>query len=262
MFISEADILEQDVSLVQIQLFDVTLANTKNQGKARMMCYARSNLPFKLVRIQDSDLEVIALDIGNQRIVGLYKPFKLKEGVKMVDYFNRIMKCLGDLSKTDKIVTVGGDFNVDLNKPSPSLDKLEEWSIQSGLDNLVDKSMITRLRVVTLTDTIRVETSAIDHVYTSDNYFLKLEPSISDHLFLIVESHSRQTADKKVKNWVRDWRAYDKDSARTALSKHLEQISTKTLSVDELTAVFKATLDEIAPMRVVKAKNDCEIIST
>ncbi len=82
---------------------------------------------------------------------------------------------------------LGGDFNIDLNKPSNDLNQLEDLVLASGLTQLVEQGLTTRLRIVHTVNGIRVESSALDHIYSSEsNLKLTLTNSISDHVFVQV----------------------------------------------------------------------------
>ncbi len=62
-FISEADIYEFDLNLVQIRGYECILANTKRNGKGRVVCYVQSNIPCSIVPVDDDLLDVIAITI-------------------------------------------------------------------------------------------------------------------------------------------------------------------------------------------------------
>ena len=64
-FISEADLKEQDLDLVKIPGFDIILSNTcKGEfKKSRMIGYVRSNETYKSVTILTNQLDVVAIDI-------------------------------------------------------------------------------------------------------------------------------------------------------------------------------------------------------
>ena len=260
-FISEADIESFDLDVVRVKDYDTVVPDSIKDRKARTLCYIKNDITYKKLSCH-SDLDLISIDIGNERIVGLYKGFKLPPGVKPKSFFETIITALKALSATDKFITVGGDFNIDLNKKTANLAELEKWSIESGLNQLVNS--FTRERVVTLMDgSTRFERSAIDHLYTNnDHYSLTTESSISDHHVLIV-SHATPRQGQKKKFLVRDWREYNKLDVEILLIDKLQQISTpsSSLNLETLQEIYKNILDEVAPLRVIRTKEH-QIINT
>jgi hypothetical protein len=149
------------------------------------MCYVSSTLSYQIAKINNDTLDIIAIDSGNYRLIGLYKPFKLPVGITNKIYFNSIIDCLSSLTSTNRQLVIGGDFNVNLAKTSWELDQLDNWSINAGLSQMVDKTNVTRVRIVSIDGNVRLESSAIDHVYTNvSKATLSFESSISDHLHL------------------------------------------------------------------------------
>lgn len=261
MFISESDIVEQDLNLVQIPGFDILMSSSLR--KARTMCYVSSKLSYRKIKLNHEDLDVVAIDISNERYVGLYRPFKMPPNHKPASYFNELISYLKEVSKTDKRLIIGGDFNVDLNKSSHESGVLEDWAINSGLQNLVEKNVFTRLRIVKRDNKTVLEASTIDHIYSNNNMTLTLMSSISDHLFLVAERPDGivDPRAKKKKTIVRDWRFYEKDEVNLVFSENMAQISTDSPTLEQLTHVYNTTLNEVAPLRVVKYKEN-EVISS
>ena len=136
-FVSESEISQHDLGIVQIQGYDLLTANTLNSNsKARLACYIKSEVRYKLLIIDDK-LDILGLDIGGLRVIGVYKPFKLPEHSNRISFFDSIIRTLQKLCQTDKQLLVGGDFNVDLLKKSSNLNDLQNWAINNGLTQLV-----------------------------------------------------------------------------------------------------------------------------
>jgi len=261
-FISEAELSFNDLNIVRLKGYELEVAKSINHGKARMACYIKSSINYKIIKIADETLDIIAIETKQDRLVGVYKGFKLPTGKDRVSFFDSIVATLVSVSKTNKLLTVGGDFNVDLLTPSANLAELERWSINRGLTQLVDK--VTRERVVQLTaQTVRVEQSAIDHVYTNTDLKLTIQSSISDHSSLHLTSTCKPKQ-RRTKLLIRDWRHYSKDLVNKTINGKMHQISTSSceLSFDDVSLLYQGALDDIAPYRVVKVHSENEFIST
>ncbi len=219
-FVSESEVSQWDVEILKIPGFDLITANTLSlETKSRVCCYVHSTLRYKQVKIKEN-LDVIALDIENYRIIGLYRPFKLPTNTNRVSFFHSFIECLTDLSRTGRNIIVGGDLNVDLHKRSANLDHLHNWSTEFGLDQLV--SNYTWRRIVLG----EIQTSAIDHLYTNDPKIqLKQLCSISDHDILLVSKEFPKVERKKIVQ--RDWRPYSSERLNEEIQTGIEKMSIK-----------------------------------
>jgi hypothetical protein len=180
-------------------------------------------------------------------VVGVYRGFKLPPGKNRISFFNSIITSLTKLCQTNKLLTVGGDFNVDLLKRSSNLHDLDNWAIRYGLDQIITE--ITRQRVVQTKDGYRVESSIIDHLYTNaKDWCLNLIPSVSDHNMIEVTRKLPSNSTRQ-KLQVRDWRNYSKDLANSTLNNNMNQISDLTTDYRVIVELYNETLNEIAPIR-------------
>lgn len=144
-------------------------------------------------------------------------------------------------------------------KKSANLNDLDNWSIQAGLTQLVTSE--TRQRLVQTSSGPRVESSAIDHVYTNVKIWnLNIEPSVSDHHIIELSRPSPISKPKREKILVRDWRNYKVDSVNAILNTKMHQMSTDFLNLEKVQELYSKTLDEIAPIRVIRIKEG-QIIS-
>lgn len=262
-FISEAEIHERDLDVVKIKGYEVVKTLTEQNQKSRIIAYISQKFPFKQLKVH-LGIDIIGVDINSTRYIGIYKGFKLPPGFSAKSFFKTIVETLKTLTKTNKMIIVGGDLNIDLFRKTSNLDDIERWSMEAGLQQLVQS--YTRERIVTLKDgKIRIEKSAIDHLYTNDNKItLTLESSISDHVILIAERPTlHDNKGTKTKFLVRDWRNYSKDLARESIDNKLNQISTNQLdlSLDNIKEIYSDVLEEIAPYRVIRTKDD-QIVNT
>jgi exonuclease III len=147
-FISEAEIKDHDLDIVKIRNYDLVVANTIKNGSSRVACFIKSDINYRVIKVKDESVDIIAIETNFDRLIGLYRGFKLPVGASRVSFFDSIITQLKALSKTCKRLTIGGDFNVDLFKPSSNLNDLDNWSMEMGLDQLVRE--LTRKRLVHL----------------------------------------------------------------------------------------------------------------
>jgi len=254
MFISESEVMEKDVNLLNIRGYELCVAATiKGEfAVARAACFVRSDLKFKQIKT-DPKLDIVALDIGENRLIGIYKGFKLPTGFTKKTYTNFFLNKLAFLSRSNKNVCIGGDFNIDISKNCPASEDLETWAIDAGLIQLVDQ--VTRQRAVCLENgQIRIEKSVIDHVYTNwlDSE-INYVNSISDHMILIVQLVNLKLPGTTKEGFlVRDWRNYQASEVHDILLGAKDQMSIQ--SFNDLSIVLRNTLDQVAPMRMVKVR--------
>jgi len=254
MFIAESEVNEWDLSLINIKGFDVVAANSiKGEfGTARMLCYVRTGFKMKILKV-DPRLDMVALDIGNCRFVGVYKGFKRPDQLTRQEFFDLHIRELKKLSRVNKQLMIGGDFNVDLFRDSRELDDLDEWSIEAGLLQLVEHE--TRWRSVTMSDgTVRVEKSAIDHIYSNiENCKLEMSNSISDHLILKVElPEGHLVRPKREKFTVRDWRNYEEEQVHHCVTNLMT--GSHAPNFEMLSKGLAGIVDKVAPLKVIKVK--------
>jgi len=177
LFIFEAEVKPDDISVLQIEGYDLIVSNTISGDfkKARTVCFIKNDLPYKVLKVEGDA----------HRFIGLYRGFKLHMNESQNSYFFKMLGIITKLSQTNKQIFIGGDFNVDLFRKSNLLDHLENWAFNMGLNQLINN--YTRDRVVNKDDgSISHEQSAIDHFYSnSDDVKLYLENSVSDHKILL-----------------------------------------------------------------------------
>jgi exonuclease III len=252
-FISESEVLEGDLGILKIDGYDLINSNTLDI-KSRLSCYIHNTIRYKRVKIDDK-IDMIALDIEDFRVIGLYRPFKLPPNSNRIPFFQSIIQNLYKLASTDRQLVIGGDFNVDLDKKSSNLSDLQNWSIKSGLQQLVVKKAWQR--VVSGT----VQTSSIDHVYTNNlNISLTQVPSVSDHDLLLLSKEFERVIRTKIIQ--RDWRGYSKETVNEELNKKMSQMSITSdqLDYDSLVVVLNDLKDILAPKRVIRVR-DGQVIS-
>lgn len=254
LFISESEMSSWETQMFAVSNYDLLTANTISKGKSRIVCYIHSSIKYKQVPIGSPDLDIIAVDIGGYRVVGLYRPFKLPPNCPRVSFFQSIVNTLKVLSHTDKQLLIGGDFNVDLFKPSSNLNDLHNWSITFGLQQLVQTNTWRRIVLN------EIKQSAIDHIYASEELSINIIPSVSDHDMIVVFKEFETTERKKV--WIRDWRGYNKDLMNNEFNTKLSQMSITSdqLNYNEFSKIVLEIVDVLAPKRVIRIK-DNQIVS-
>ena len=106
---------------------------------SRTACYIEKNSDFKLT-FSGKGCEVISIENKTQKIIGVYRPFKLGENETLVGNFEKLMTCLDMECRTQKTVVIAGDFNIDLARSTDPrytnismVRKLEHWAINHGL---------------------------------------------------------------------------------------------------------------------------------
>lgn len=252
LFVSESEVTDKDLGILTISGYDlITTPSVSKGGKSRIACYIKNGIKYKQLKV-DADLDIIALDVGDSRIVGLYRGFKLIEGETRSSFFNTIIKNLYELSRTDLHLLIGGDFNVDLFKKTANLNDLQNWAIDCGLIQLTDK--YTWRRVISNV----IHESALDHIYTSENNLVSNHiTSVSDHDILAVSKII--THDHRQKLELRDWRGYSQEKAHKLLNEEMVKMGTE-IGVAELTKIMNMILNELAPKRILRVK-PTEIVS-
>lgn len=79
----------------------------------RTACYFKKDVNIKISNRGEGN-DVISLDLGKYKILGVYRPFKLNENETLPEKFDKLMNYLENECKTTKEVIVAGDFNIDL----------------------------------------------------------------------------------------------------------------------------------------------------
>lgn len=167
LFIAEADKREHQLSLIQIEGYSIITALTLAEGKSRVIGYINNSITnFKQIKISDPFVDIVGIDVSGYRFIGVYKGFKTPGNETLSSYFEKYMKELNKITKTERKVLIGGDFNVNLNHDTANKKDLDEWSTRTGLSQLITMNTQRRLVNLTMNET-RIEESLIDHVYSN-----------------------------------------------------------------------------------------------
>jgi hypothetical protein len=175
------------------------------------------------------------------------------------------MEALSQVCANEKHVYIGGDFNINLNRPSPDSNRLQQWQEEFALHQMISSN--TWSRIHTFSDgRVELRKSRIDHLYTSDKFCkVKVEDKwSSDHNLITLELPEREKVIRK-KCMVRSWRKYNIINIQAAVSTLANDVkfdnSSSEVMNDQITKVFKQALDELCPLRVVRTSRDSDLVS-
>jgi len=131
-FVIEAELYKDDANLFCLAGYELIL----DDDFSRIVAYCKQGEGLKKLKTSKN---VLGFDNGKYRIYGLYREFKKPKGITYGQVLKDQLSCI--LINDKKPSLVGGDFNVDLNKPSgPSgylHSTLQEWAIDTGLTQRV-----------------------------------------------------------------------------------------------------------------------------
>ena len=179
LFIAECDLnnIIIDSNMLKIEGYDLIFTNNlAKRDMTRMCAYIKTNRQFNHRSIDEKDFnDIIILECEDKIIAGIYRPFKCHDGESQVTNFERLIQNLRDMVKkyVSKDVTIIGDFNVDYGKmhettdPQKNIAKiLNDFTDDSALKQLIKG--ITRHRLVGYKNGNKIQTSLLDHLYTTN----------------------------------------------------------------------------------------------
>jgi hypothetical protein len=216
-FISEAELSNEDqIKACAIAKYTLHVSKGFDMWRARSCCYIIDGFDFKRVDpLESSELIVVESTKLKLRLGGFYRPFTPPPGKTIKDIDEELFRALTEACVTHLDVLFGGDMNIDLMKYDKRSLELQEWISSNALVQHVNE--ITRHRSVTLANgNNRIETSLLDHVYSSYNDItINTQSSeFSDHDAIIVnlpvsfETNSNKRCTVKT----RDWTKYSMDA--------------------------------------------------
>jgi hypothetical protein len=266
-FLSEAE-YKHGMDYLNIEGYNIVTANTINEGLARSVCYIHQRSKFKDVTnvVLDKPCDIIVLESKEERIVGVYKPFKLKLNQTRAQADESFFRSLEACSRTDKAIWIGGDFNINLRKKTSDSKKLQLWQDDNSLKQLV--STWTWSRIHTDTKGKReLRKSLIDHLYTnSETTTIKIGDNwTSDHRIITIKLPEREKIERK-KCITRDWKKYSASGLCEEISNHTSKLTdaenwTSDYLNDSIVAIIKTSFDKVCPERVVRTSRDSDIVS-
>ena len=268
-FIAESDIKRDfDLRLLNVPGYRIEMSNTISlHGKSRLLAFINNSYSVKrLPSLEFQANEFIVLKFSSYIITGVYFPFKLygketPQGNLLRNIDN--LKMISSTVSKDSCIFVG-DFNIDINKPCHRLDLLRSWTDAHGLEQLIASD--TRSRLVQLGDDFRLESSRIDHLYTTDTYNVSVNVvsnNFSDHSVVEVGIKGHKIpCPKRSKTIIVDWRKYDPDKMAISVSSFLETLPANPSKVhDSVVNAIISAMNIHCPKRVAISRQDSHIVS-
>jgi len=189
LFISEAE-YRSSMTWIHISGYELLTTMTEKFGKIRLVAFVRAGTGFKVSKLTTigDDLEIICLENHQQRVAGLYRPFKQINNNTLSTYLIKMMAALDSIAKTNKPVMIGGDFNVNFGRESHEKSTLVNFAVQNDLIQLIQRP--TWRRIVNTDKGPEQRVSILDLVFTSDpeNTSVVIEDNLtSDHSLILVK---------------------------------------------------------------------------
>ncbi len=269
-FISEAEL---DLTIVPLYNIDNYLLVTSDGcPKARLACYILQNSSFrhKPDLLKSAPVDIIPLVNDTSRIIGVYRPFKLRDGLTKRVATEKFFSSLYDLTNSDSKIWIGGDFNINLDRQSFETSKLQELIDDLALQQLVHGK--TWERVVTqLNGDLVLRSSQIDHVFTNvQESNLTIEDKwTSDHKLLVLSIPSLFPRLDRQKVSVRSWRNFNTANLNISIQERLSILESDALSSihssdsdtlnEAIGGILKDSFDQICPLRVVRTSRPSDI---
>jgi len=95
-FICESEIKEQDLTILKISGYDLKVAKTINGEfkKSRIACYIKTHINYQIINLRNNTQDIVAIDVGKNRFVGVYKGFKLPKNETQTTQFHEMLRIL------------------------------------------------------------------------------------------------------------------------------------------------------------------------
>ncbi len=275
LFVSESEIkIDSDVSLFKVKGYELVIAGTLGPLRnARSSVFIKEDI-LPALKVHTFDSEVICLTAKSLVIAGVYRQFKLLPGQTYQSELNKIFASLDSMNIDNNFVIIGGDFNLDWERRfqksyqnSSLLSSLESWSDDHALSQMVTET--TRHRDVNRASGSVSESSCLDLIFTNnvDRCTLQHSPGISsDHDIVGVSFETFITKTKSHRKFLlRDWRNFS-----SGLVGHSAQCNPVFLDIKgnidswsaEISNKLMKITDEVAPFRVIRSKNENDVINS
>lgn len=281
-FVSESDIGEYfDLSLLQIQGFDIILPYEQQKKKSRILAFVKSGDKFEQLKFaENNEVEGIAIKNNYSHsttynvVVGIYRPYKKESDSTLTEQFDMLLDKLTSIKSSHQNVCFVGDFNVDYfnisNKSyhlSNLANRLTQWCVVNDLVQIVKDH--TRSQTY-ITDVVNVtKESLLDHVYV-DNIYIHQSVDVipatnSDHSLITVKTQGRKLKNSPKEVYIRDWRNYSPEKFITAIKSLTWDSIYYTTGPDqmsrELTTKIQGIYDTLVPKVKCKTNSESDIIS-
>jgi len=256
-FICEAEVTVDISDYINVEGYDLELSGSINLGKARLIAYIRPGVGTRKRSLEGNDENLIIFENSHERIMGVYRGFKnyREPGFDALGY---LFTLLNDACKTQKTLTVLGDFNIDpvRDGSTPQGLLLEDLMINNNLFQLMKHP--TRSRSVHRDCRLVNEESTIDLILRSsrDTATILTESTTSDHKLIgvVLTQSVVKHATKKIS--IRDWTNLTPNNVA-----RLASGAPDPKSLDELSSSFSYLLEKLAPFRVVRTRLPTNLIN-
>lgn len=235
---------------MSLKNYDTELADTINLGKARLISFTKPSTVMRRKDLEGSNENIIVHETRTERIVGLYRGFKNYRAADF-DTIGYLFGLLDECCKTEKVVIIVGDFNIDPERDinTPQGRALESLIINNGLSQKVD--FVTRARVVNRNNILTLEESTIDLVLTNDPGEGKIisEHTTSDHRLIgfMIKKDVKKALTKKVS--IRDWAMLTPRCVAKAISSRPDPTT-----LEESNELLRWVINILAPYRVIRTR--------
>jgi len=265
LFIHEAEAKIGQLSYFQIKNYDLVPANSINgpHQMARTVCYIKNSSPLKVIQTNDSNADIIMLEMGKIAFAGLYRGFKLPPNTLPQSYFESYLRILDTIVSNMKFteIFIMGDFNID---PQRDMKKwngkmLEEWSTEHCLTQHI-KGTTRQRDILMASGKYTRQKSLIDLVYSRNVLpgvnFNKTSDYGSDHVCLQINLQIKQEiATRKI--FIRDaTKLTEANILREAF-----KVNTPINTLHHLNEVHHNILEKLAPTRTVRLRDPSNIVN-
>jgi hypothetical protein len=263
-FISESEVSVESSTWLQCQNYTLHCSNTIKNKKSRLICFLRNNSEFKII-LPDTLTEIIAIENQTSRIIGVYRPFKLLEHQTKESALDDFFNTITDLSITNKVLYVAGDFNARLDKSCPETTRLIKWQDDQSLTQFIKTN--TWMRTITLPDgTNKIRKSRLDLLFSTKKevQFELGDRWTSDHSMIILRIMEQPL--QRIKTKVRSWKKYTAANIQITSrclvdSIPIEDRVTSDSLCEAITNSLLSAYDEICPIRTVRISKPSDIVS-
>ncbi len=262
-FISEAEVSDLTAPWLKVAGYDLILPDLLPPDNVRLVCYLIEGSSLRPLKLDDNRVQHVTLEDGTRRIVGLYRPFKLPNGLTKAETDKAFFELLHSAANTALDLWIGGDFNVNLQKHSSEKIRLQEWQDDHALLQLVKSSTWSRV-VTTPSGVQQLRKSLLDHIYTNSELSTVTidDKWSSDHNLLILDLPGKQRI-VRMKTTTRCWRNYSKEGIRQCVNELVtEPYPTDASELDVyITNILNITMNKICPLRVIRTARAEDLVS-
>jgi len=255
LMLNEAEIsVSHDLNLFKISGFELVTPNNRNV--TRIAAYIRDDIKFVLNQT-NPNLDTISLTIGEYKILGVYRGFKLSTHATFTDQINDLRNEIADHN------IIIGDLNLDHNKRDISSYRFSNiYGIWSEEINAKDLIQVNNQNTWSRTVAGELQESCLDHIYLRTDIvdfeiFQKVTTSDHDLIGLKIGSVNI-THSKSAEFYVRRWKSYNKDLVVQECSKisweNFDKMNSQDMC-DYMDLNLSRLVEKITPTIKVKSRS-------